>query len=163
MEYVQVYVNQSPAAAAALGKAVDAVKAAEFIKSVEVRGWIEAEKAYSSLNDPNYGKKFALLAVDFRPYRTADGNDAEMIYIDWKVNAEKPVRAVYAKITTLDAKGRVIRNVASQCIYTAPADGPGFGPYGTYKVQDGKGLLQPFNGVPKIARVNVVIINVVYE
>ena len=157
IQYVNRYVTSGASAAAPLLKKIDALKMTRFVEKIEVKAWSAAQNAYQKAADPNQTKKLALVKVRIGPFRTADGSAAEKVYVDWTNISDKPIVLVFAKITTYDAKGQVISASPSYCIYSAPFESTGIAPGDTYIAPVGKGTVQPFVGVPKIARAEVEI------
>lgn len=89
-----------------------------------------------------------------KPFITANGQDAKMIYVTWKSIGTAPVNSVFADLIVLDESGEEILSTARDyCIFSADDSAPAK-PGSTVTDAEGEGyVLLPLLGNP--AKVNV--------
>lgn len=105
------------------------------------------------------GGSIEIVNVRVEPYRTANGFDTVMIYVDWKNTGSRPVRVVDAKINAFDAAGNAVEvmPVRDYTIYAVFNDRPGITPGETYIEPQGEGFVapKPTGGMPTRATARI--------
>jgi len=84
-----------------------------------------------------------LVNTRVEPFRTAQGLDTKMVYVDWKNTGNRPVRAVYANIKAFDRQGRELYSASDYTIYAVFDNKPGIAPTETYSEPNGEGHILP--------------------
>lgn len=84
-----------------------------------------------------------LVQARLEPFRTAAGDDTQIVGVDWKNTGNRPVRAVHANIKAFDAQGRELYSAPNYTIYAVFNDRPGVAPGETYTKPKGEGHVLP--------------------
>jgi predicted RNA-binding Zn-ribbon protein involved in translation (DUF1610 family) len=102
-----------------------------------------------------------IIGVRLEPFTTAQGRQAQAVYVDWKNSGNRPVRVVDVQIDVFDEEGfRIEHACGNNCIYAEFGSSPGVQPGETWTTPRDRGRILPTVLGPTAARVMVTITRV---
>jgi hypothetical protein len=127
--------------------------------------WLR-RKVKKNVGDPSDPNKPAisvkLIRAKLVDFQTPDGIRTKMVLVDWKNDGSRPVRAVDANITLLDARGRELEGGRkSQPIFAVADSSPGIAPGEIYREPADRGFIVDQFTAKEARRVRVELVRAV--
>lgn len=98
----------------------------------------------SSGSSSSSGGSGSAVVVNSRlvPFTTAQGQQAQMVLVDWRNTGSTPIRVVHADIVPYDSSGNKLDSGAPDyTIYAVSSSSSGIAPGSTYSEPDGEGFV----------------------